>query len=171
MWKAIASKNMLKFIVSLGVLPFCIAGVLWGWFHVPLESSLEIGVIVVLAIVAIGGPFVLCAMAVSLIRDVPRLEVGPDGFVVRYLMPSHSRRWSDIEGEFTVRELARFGKVVVYCLTEAFKKSQQYPAQKMAEEMPGIDDFILNNFEMSPDELAELLNDHKRRALGSSQSV
>jgi len=61
--------------------------------------------------------------------------------------------------------------VVAYCFTEEFKKSHRYTSQKMAEKMPGIDDFIGGDFEMSPDELAELLNDHKRRALGSSQSV
>jgi hypothetical protein len=71
-----------------------------------------------------------CAIAVlgAVIWGLPRVEIGPDGFVDHGVLGHRSRRWSDIKGSFTVIRVGwpigvGLRPVVAYRLTDAFKES------------------------------------------------
>ena len=133
-----------------------------GWFHLSWPSSLLLGVILATPLV---WTFMLVSLLLAITRDVPRVEIGPDGFVLCLLGTRRSRRWADVEGGFVVRGTA-LGRDVAYRVTEAFKKkSEEYAAQ--SGRLPTYE-WVGNCFETSTVALAELFNGHKRRAAGSS---
>src|SRR5262249_31942777 len=139
----------------IGSFTLFLAGCYLSW-----AASLVLGVVLATSIM---WTFILITTTLDLIRDVPRLEIGPHGFVLHQLACSSSRRWNDIEGDFVVR-VTPLGRAVVYRLTEAFRKSQEGVAQA---KKVGTKELMFNTFPMSPGKLAELLNEHKRRAIGS----
>jgi hypothetical protein len=55
------------------------------------------------------------------------------------------------------------GRAVVYHLSDAFRKSQEVAQAKKV----GTKELMFNTFPMSLGKLAELLNEHKQRAIGS----
>jgi hypothetical protein len=130
--------------------------ILAGVFYMSWASSLFLGAILA---TSVAWTFAIFSFAVILIHDVPRLEVRPEGFVLYLLLTSCSRQWNDIEGDFVVR-WTPFGRSVAYRLSENFKTSGD--AAKSAR--PGSRVWVGNCFEKSPFEVAELLNEHKRRA-------
>src|SRR5262245_24391076 len=77
-------------------------------------------------IIAVGAGVAVCAFGAlclgGAIARKPRVEIGPEGFVVRTLSWSRPRRWSDIEGEFTVFKIASL-EGVGYHLTAPFKEA------------------------------------------------
>ncbi len=134
--------------------------ILAGFFYLSWASSLVLGVLLATPVV---WTFILVSLVVCFVGDVPRLEIGPDGFVIRELVRSRSQQWHDIEGDFVVRGTP-FGWEVAYRLTGAFKKFQKIAAQSAGR---GAFESVGNCFEMPTAEVAELLNQHKRQATGS----
>jgi hypothetical protein len=114
-------------------------------------------------IIAVGASVVVCAFGalclVGAIARKPRVEIGPAGFVVRTLFWSRSRRWSDVEGEFTVIKIASL-EAVGYHLTAPFKEASGI---KPPRSLGGNDEAISGAYTISLTELAAILNDHKRR--------
>jgi hypothetical protein len=115
------------------------------------------------AIVAVTGALVACAcgtMALAaIIGRKPRVDIGPDGFLVRAVFGSRWRRWSDIEGNFTVIKIG-WVKAVAYHLTTAYKTRV---GRKPTSRLSGYDDAIFGAFQLAAEELAELLNAQKRQ--------
>ena len=137
----------------IGSFTLFLAGCYLSW-----AASLMLGVILATSIM---WTFILITTTLDLIRDVPRLEIGPHGFVLHQLACNSSRRWNDIEGDFVVRVMP-LGRAVVYHLSDAFRKSQEVAQAKKV----GTKELMFNTFPMSLGKLAELLNEHKRRAIG-----
>jgi Kef-type K+ transport system membrane component KefB len=145
------------FSIFLAVLmTISVTFLLVGFLHLSWGLAFTVGVAVGSAV---GAAFAIFVIAIGLIIDQPRMEIGPEGFVLHSPAASRSRRWTDVEGNFIVRGTP-LGKVVAYALTEAFKKSQEAasPSKK-----PGRFESILDDYKLSAGELAELLNEHKRR--------
>ena len=138
----------------IGSFTLFLAGCYLSW-----AASLMLGGILATSIL---WTFIVVTTILALIHDVPRLQIGPDGFVEHALLQSNSRRWNDIEGDFAVR-VTPLGRAVVYRLTEAFRKSQEVAEAKKV----GTKELMFNTFPMSLGKLAELLNEHKQRAIGS----
>ena len=112
-------------------------------------------VVAVIAVLGIGN------LVIALGRQRPRLEIDAEGFSVLPLFGGHSRRWSDIEGDFVVIKCG-FTQGVAYRLTPAYKASIGFKPTTLFE---GNDQAIMGAFALPIQELAELLNEHKARAL------
>jgi hypothetical protein len=115
---------------------------------------------------AAGGVVAGCGGALALAGAVgnrPRVEVGPEGFVLRTLFGSRSRRWADVEGDFEVLKIG-LSEWVGYRLTRAFKESARVKPTKL---LAGNDEAIVGAYGVPIGELAELLNQHKHRASGA----
>jgi hypothetical protein len=158
------AKTIVWFVV-LGFLftpPFILSFtlVLAGFFYLSWSSSLMLAVILATPLV---WTFLLIAMLLTLIRDVPRLEIGWDGFVLHQLGIARCRPWNDIEGDFRVR-FTPLGRGIRYRLSEAFRKSRE---QATPPEKVGTSEWMLNTFQIPPSQLAELLNECKKRVSGS----
>jgi hypothetical protein len=103
-----------------------------------------------------------CGVAVpgAAVWGRPRVEIGPDGFVTRGVIGNRSRRWSDIEGSFTVIRVG-LQSMVAYRLTDAFKESARIqPSASLA----GNDEAILfcGELAIGAGELADVLNRWKQ---------
>ena len=133
----------------IGSFTLFLAGCYLSW-----HSSLVLGVILATSLM---WTFILITMILVLIREVPRLEIGGDGFALLGLGFNRLRKWIDIEGEFVVR-FTPLGRGIRYRLTEAFKKSRE---QAIPREKVGTNEWMLNTFQMSPRQIAELLNEFK----------
>lgn len=162
-----AAMILLTILVATPLLIVSATCILFGMFNESLMSAFLLAVtwvppiVIPLIVIFLSGTIVAAAIC-----DVPRVEIGPNGFVFHQLTRRRTRQWHDIEGEFTVGDLRRL-RVVVYHLSEAFKKSKKY----LAKPKPHTDqEQLLGNFELAADELAALLNEQKRRAAeGNSQ--
>jgi hypothetical protein len=99
----------------------------------------------------------------------PRVEIGPDGFVTQGILGRRPRRWSDIEGDFTVIRMG-LGSVVAYHLTDAFKHATRI--QPIAG-LAGNDEAITfcGELTLGAGELAELLNRWKQDAPSTTPSA
>jgi hypothetical protein len=142
-----------------------VAGVLLGlslvllglnWF---LSAGWVIAVVTGVLVASCCGTLVL----VAIIGRRPRVEIGPDGFVLRQLFGSRSRSWSDIEGSFVVIKVG-LSKGVGYRLTQVFKESAGIKPTTL---FAGNDEAIGGALDIPIDELAELLNQRKRPAPGA----
>jgi hypothetical protein len=96
----------------------------------------------------------------------PRVEIGPDGFVDYGIIGHRSRRWSDIEGSFTVIRVGwpigiGLQSVVAYRLTDDFKASARI---RPIASLEGNDEAILICAELAigARELADVLNQWKQ---------
>ena len=134
----------------IGSFTLFLAGCYLSW-----AASLVLGVILATSLM---WTFILIMMIHTLIRDVPCLEIGRDGFVLhngsRF---NRLRKWVDIEGDFVVR-FTPLGRGIRYRLSEAFRKPRE---QATPPEKVGTNEWMLNSFQMSPRQLAELLNECK----------
>lgn len=120
-----------------------------------------------LLVAAIGALVVCCCGAMMLAAAIghrPRVEIGPDGFVVRTVFGSRSRRWSDVEGDFVVIKVG-LGKTAAYRVSEACKRSAGIKRPKW---LAGNDEGISGAYRVPIGQLAELLNQRKGRAAGSA---
>ena len=133
--------------------------ILAGFFYMSWAASLFLGVILA---ASVAWTLIIFVIAVLFIHDIPRLEIGPDGFVVHLLRNSCSRQWNDIEGDFMVR-WTPFGRSVAYRLSATFKTLAEDAAKSPR---PGSREWVGNCFDRSPFEVAALLNENKRRAAG-----
>lgn len=113
-------------------------------------------------IVAIVGSGVVGALAMALIRRRPKIEIGPEGFVVHALIGKHSRRWSDIAGDFVVIRIG-YSQAVGYRLTEACQEATRFQPTTL---FSGNDAAISGAFAVSMTELANILNDFRARNSG-----
>jgi hypothetical protein len=161
--------NSLKLLgtLALGCLLITggVAGVLLGlslvllglnWF---LSAGWVISVVTGVLVASCCGTLVLVAIIVRR----PRVEIGPDGFVLRQLVGSRSRSWSDIEGSFVIIKVG-LSKSVGYRLTQVFKESAGIKPTTL---FAGNDEAIGGALDIPIDELAELLNQRKRPAPGA----
>jgi hypothetical protein len=142
-----------------------VAGVLLGlssallglkWF---LSVGWVIAVVTGVLVASCCGTMVL----IAIIRRRPRVEIGPDGFVLCHLFGNRSRSWSDIEGRFVVIKVG-MSKGVGYRLTQVFKESAGIEPTTL---FAGNDEAIGGALDMPIDELAELLNQRKAPAPGA----
>jgi hypothetical protein len=134
----------------IGSFTLFLAGCYLSW-----ASSLVLGVILATSLM---WTFLLITMILALTRDGPRLEIGRDGFVLhsgsRF---TRLRKWVDIEGDFVVR-FTPLGRGIRYRLSETFRTSREHatPPEKV-----GTNEWMSNTLQMSPRQLAELLNECK----------
>jgi len=162
--KWIVAWLILGLIMTLSLF-LSITCILAGAVRLSWMASLEIGLVVAPPPV---WAFILFCMIHGLIRNAPRLEIGPDGFVVRPVLGrNRSRHWTDIEGDFSARFIPG-GRAVIYRLSEPFKTSHPDVAKSA---LAGGQELLQNWYGISTAGLAELLNEHKRQAVGLSQSV
>jgi len=122
-----------------------------------LRSS---GWMFVAVVAAVAG----CAFLAALLGRRPRVEIGPDGFVVRPLFGGKTRRWSAIDGDFVEIKVG-FGRGVGYRLTRAFKESAGIKPTTL---FAGNDEAISGAFAVPIGRLVELLNQAKVRAAGAT---
>jgi hypothetical protein len=104
--------------------------------------------------------YCLFATLAASILERPRVEIGLDGFVTQGTAGRRVRRWSDIEGDFTVIR-AGLQTMVAYHLTGAFKDSGW---KRPANSPPGSDEVIsfCGELSISATELVEVLNQWKQ---------
>jgi len=107
----------------------------------------------------------MIAVLGALVWRRPRVEIGPDGFTDYGILGLRSRRWSDIEGDFTVIQISwpfAVGRrhVVAYRLTSTFKKF----ARRKPAALSGNDEAILicPELAIAAAELSEVLNQWKQ---------
>jgi hypothetical protein len=122
-----------------------------------------------LIIIACTAAILVCFCAIAPVGAIvwhrPRVEIGLDGFADYGILGHRSRRWSDVEGNFTVIQVGwpfAVGSrhVVAYRLTSAFKDA----ARKKFASMSGNDEAILICPELAikAEELAKVLNQWKQ---------
>ncbi len=118
-------------------------------------------------IAALLACYCLVAVLGTVVGGRPRVEIGPDGFVVRGAFGRRSRRWGDVDGDFVVVR-AGWQSAVAYRITAAAKG----PAWTRPNNSPaGYDEAILicGELTMGAGELAEVLNHWKQGAASTSQ--
>jgi hypothetical protein len=121
-----------------------------------LDWLLSSGPVILLVTGALAAGLILIAIIVRR----PRVEIGPDGFIIRTLFGSRSRDWTAIEGRFAVIKVG-LGKGVGYHLTQRFKESAGIRGTTL---FAGNDEVIAGVLDLPMGELAELLNQHMRNA-------
>lgn len=115
-------------------------------------------------IVGLVGGLVISFYVWALLRRRPSVELGPDAFVAKSLFGSRTRRWDEVEGDFVVIQLG-WSRAIGYRLTTAFKEAAKIKPTTL---FAGNDEAISGSYTSSIHQLVELLNQHKRAALGGS---
>jgi hypothetical protein len=149
--------NCLLFTGAVALVAFCLFGLAW------FKASGWILVVVCAVLMACAS---IPTLVASIFKGRPSVGIGPEGFVARFPVGQRARNFSDIEGDFEVVN-ARVGfgvNVVAYRLTPAFKEANGI---KPSPVYPGYDEAIVALLERPAAEVAELLNDRKRRAAGA----
>jgi hypothetical protein len=130
----------------------------WLWSH-------RWGVVAALA--TLLGCYRGIAVLGALLWARPRIEIGEERFTDYGVVGKRSRRWSEVEGSFTIIQvgwpIALFKQpVVAYRLTDAGKKAAGI--KQPIELLPGFDEAILicGELAIEPGELADVLNECKR---------
>jgi hypothetical protein len=115
---------------------------------------------------------VVCAVVVGLstalygiaaVRSRPRVVLTPEGFTLEKVIGREEHRWQDIDGPFGVIK-AGWSKGVGYRLTPDHKARV---GKKPTSLFGGYDGSIVGALRCSPEELADLLNEHLRRNRGT----
>lgn len=117
---------------------------------------------------------VVCALAVGLsavhlvlaaVMRRPRVVITPEGFG---LIGDLSYKWEDVDGPFAVIKIG-WSKTVAYKLTADCKaRVGKKPTSRWSGYRAGYDEVVMGAFTLSAEELAALLNEHKRRSLPST---
>jgi hypothetical protein len=114
--------------------------------------------------------FALCltlvVLIVSAIGKGPRVVITPEGFTFRHLFGDRSRRWEDVSGAFAVVRLGLTRSV-------GYRLSAEYIARVGKKSKPradGYDEFLGGAFRLTPDQLADLLNQHNQSSLRTRES-
>jgi hypothetical protein len=120
-----------------------------------------------LACAAVVG--VSAALAtVAVIRQRPRVVIKSDGFVVYKLFGETAHKWEDIDGPFAVIKIMPWQKAVAYNLSPGCKAGV---GKKPARAFSGYHSAVSGLFKLSPEELADLLNQEKQRWLNAGNDV
>ncbi len=115
---------------------------------------------------------VACAVVVGLstvlyviaaVRGRPRVVLTPEGFALEKVIGREAHRWEDIDGPFGVLKVG-WSKGVGYHLTPEYKARV---AKKPTSLFGGYDGALVGALRCSPEELAELLNEHMHRNKGT----
>jgi hypothetical protein len=118
------------------------------------------------------GTAVVCAVVVGLstvlfgtaaVRRRPRVVLTPEGFTLEKVIGRETHRWEDIDGPFGVIRVG-WSKGVGYHLTPEYKARV---GKKPTSVFGGYDGAVVGALRCSPEELADLLNEHLRRNRGS----
>jgi hypothetical protein len=125
-----------------------------------------VGSMTVVACAAVVG-LSTALYAVAVIRRRPRVVINPEGFALEKVIGREERRWEDIDGRFVVIKIG-WSKAVAYHLTPEYKARV---GKKPTSVFGGYDAAVTGAFRCSPEELAELLNEHKQRNHGSQGLV
>jgi hypothetical protein len=119
---------------------------------------------------------VVCAVVVGLssilyliaaLSQRPRVVITPEGFVFDKLFGREAHKWEEIDGQFAVIKLG-WGKSVAYKLTPDYKARM---GRKATSLFGGYDAVVTGALRGSPEDLAELLNEHKQRNQASTGLV
>jgi hypothetical protein len=114
--------------------------------------------------IALWAAAVACTallFVISLVRGLPAVEVSVEGLTARHAFGTRSFRWADVEGEFVTVRVGP-SKMVAFRLTPAYKASG---ARLGRPPCPGYDAGISGHYRLSLEELTELLNRHRQKAL------
>jgi len=114
----------------------------WGWLGI---------------VMGVGGEL---AGAMRLLPNSFYLRITADGFTMCSMFRQHTYRWADVEW---FRVVAISGaKMVGFDYSTEYRKSKNLRA--LNRELAGVEGGIPDQFSMSPQELAALLNEAKARA-------
>ena len=103
-------------------------------------------------------------LVVALVRQRPQIGITSEGFVFLPLFAGRTHKWADIDGPPAVIKIGT-RKAVAYNLTAEYKtRVGKKPASRFSGHQ-GYDEVILGDFRLSAEELAALLNEHRRRSL------
>jgi len=153
---------------------------------VPPSFSKMIGTLVVTNLALAGTIFVVvgwgniqtvvCASAAGLstvflvvgaLRQRPQVVITSEGFAFLPLFADRTYKWEDIDGPLAVIKIGT-RKAVACKLTAEYKmRASKKPASRFSG-FQGYDEVIMGDFRLSAEELAALLNEHKRRSLPST---
>ncbi|HEY1065444.1 MAG TPA: hypothetical protein VGE52_05020 [Pirellulales bacterium] len=107
---------------------------------------------------------VAAALGVAIVRKRPRLEIDSAGFTILPLFGETARRWSDIDGDFEVIKVG-WTQGVGYRLTTAYKEANRFTPTTL---FAGNDEALSGAFAAPMQQIADALNERKRRAACSS---
>jgi hypothetical protein len=111
--------------------------------------------------VVVGLSTVLYVIAAA--RGRPRVVLTPEGFALEKVIGREAHRWEDIVGPFAVIKVG-WSKGVGYHLTPEYKARV---GKKPTSLFGGYDGALVGALRCSPEELADLLNEHLRRNRGA----
>ena len=115
---------------------------------------------------------VVCASVVGLttvsvvvmaVRQQPQVVITSEGFVFL----GRTQKWEDIDGPLTVIKMGT-RRAVAYNLTAEYKMRVGKKPPSRFSGHQGYDEVILGHFRLSAEELAALLNEHRKRSLPST---
>jgi hypothetical protein len=135
----------------LAVLLGCTLGVVGGLFLI-----VGFGTVFAVTAAVVTGLSVLC-FVVAAARQRPQVVITPEGFAIQKLFGQESYKWADIDGCFGVITIG-WSKAI------GFKLSAEYKARvgrKPTSLFSGYDAAVSGVFQLSAEELAELLNKSK----------
>jgi len=118
-----------------------------GWVFATLFAAFVVGSALLFLLAALSGR--------------PEVQITEEGFVCRTAFQSQPYGWSDIDGEFVAMRVGIL-KMVVFRLAPAYKErggSTRWPP------CPGYDAAISGAYQLSMEQLADVLNRHRQRAL------
>jgi len=128
------------------------------------------GVIPTLAVgCAAGGVFSAVCFVVTAVSQRPRVVITPQGFAFHGLIGGLSHKWEDIDGPFAVIKIGLGTAGVAYKLTADCKARVGKKPTPRFLGYHGYDETIVGAFQLSAEELAELLNAVKRSSLAYSR--
>ena len=156
---------------------------------VPPSFSRMIGSLAAANLAVAGGMFlvvgwgqiqtVVCALAIGLstvflvvaaVRQRPQVVITSEGFVFLPPFADRTYKWEDIDGPLAVIKIGT-RKAVACKLTAKYKmRVGKKPASRFSGHQ-GYDEVILGDFRLAAEELAALLNEHKRRSLPSTDEA
>jgi hypothetical protein len=119
----------------------------------------------------VGACTVVVALSTALyviaaLRQRPRVIITPQGFTFEKLLGREAHQWTDIEGRFVVIKVG-LTKAVAYKLTAEYKSRT---GKKTTTLFSGYDAAVVGGaLPSSPQELADLLNEHVQRNRGSEE--